>query len=316
MPTFSILIIDKVHETLKNSLEKLGFRVDYSPNINRKEIINDIELYDGLVVRSKTKIDAEILDNANKLKFIARAGAGLDIIDLDIAKVRNIEVFNATEGNKDAVAEHTLGLILELLHKINKGHQEIQNNIWQRESNRGTELNTKTFGIIGYGNIGREVALRLRSFGCEILAYDRNLKNYSNDFVTEVDLMTIWEKCDIVSFHIPLNEENRFWIDEAFIRKFQKPIYLINTSRGEILKLDALIQGLKQGKIMGAGLDVLENEKINQLTSLQQDNFDFLRNSDNVILTPHVAGWTYESYRKISEVLVEKIKTFFSKQNS
>ncbi|TAE75100.1 MAG: phosphoglycerate dehydrogenase [Bacteroidetes bacterium] len=311
-----ILIIDDMHLSILPLLEKLDFEVVYLPDIQRNEIFLELKDIFGIIIRSKTKIDEEFLNHAQKLAFVARAGAGLDLIDVDLAKKKNIHLLNAPEGNRDAVAEHTLGLLLNVLNKINLSDKEIRNKIWQREKNRGFEIKNKTIGIIGFGNIGQQVAQRLSSFECKILAYDKNKKDFSNTKAKEATLLEIFEQTDILTLHIPLDKENFGWINKDFLARFKKPIWLINTARGEILSLEALIEGLESGKIIGAGLDVLENEKLNTLSVSQQKNFEYLSHSHQVILTPHVAGWTYESYQRINEVLVEKIDNLMKEKFS
>lgn len=302
-----ILIVDDMHLSILKMLENLDFEVIYQPTIQRNDIFLIIKDVFGLIIRSKTKIDAEFLGYASHLHFIARAGAGLDLIDVALALQNNILLLNAPEGNRDAVAEHTLGLMLNLLNKISVADKEVRNKIWEREQNRGFEIKNKTIGIIGFGNIGQEVAKRLANFDCKILVYDRSKKDFSNTKATESTLAQIFEETDILTLHIPLDKKNLKWVNKDFLQKFKKPIWLINTARGEILCLEALIEGLESGKIIGAGLDVLENEKLNTLSSLQQLHFDYLTQSKRVILTPHVGGWTYESYERISEVLAQKI---------
>ncbi|TAE47162.1 MAG: phosphoglycerate dehydrogenase [Cytophagales bacterium] len=302
-----ILIVDDMHLSILKMLENLDFEVIYQPTIQRNDIFLIIKDVVGLIIRSKTKIDAEFLGYASHLQFIARAGAGLDLIDVELASQNNILLLNAPEGNRDAVAEHTLGLMLNLFNKISVADKEVRNKIWEREQNRGFEIKNKTIGIIGFGNIGQEVAKRLANFDCKILVYDRSKKDFSNTKVTEATLAQIFEETDILTLHIPLDKKNLKWVNKDFLQKFKKPIWLINTARGKILCLEALIEGLESGKIIGAGLDVLENEKLNTLSPLQQLHFDYLAQSKRVILTPHVGGWTYESYERISEVLAQKI---------
>lgn len=309
-----ILIVDDMHLSILDRLEKLDLEVIYQPTIQRNEILTLLKNISILIIRSKTKIDAEFLRYAPNLECIARAGAGLDLIDVELATQNNILLLNAPEGNRDAVAEHTLGLMLNLLNKISIADREIRDKIWKREENRGFEIKNKTIGIIGFGNVGREVTKRLANFDCKILVYDRNKKDFTNTKAQEATLTQIFEETDILTLHIPLDKKNLKWVNKDFLDQFKKPIWLINTARGEILCLDALVEGLKNGKIIGAGLDVLENEKLNTLSAIQQQNFDYLAQSPQVILTPHVGGWTYESYERISEVLGDKIELYLSKK--
>jgi D-3-phosphoglycerate dehydrogenase / 2-oxoglutarate reductase len=310
---YSILIIDEMHSSLFPMLEGLNIQFDYLPKITRPEILSVIANYDGLFVRSKTKIDEEFLAHAPKLKFIGRAGSGMDLMDLHIVKQRKIEVFNAPEGNRDAVAEQTLGLLLALLRKIPQGDRQIRANQWLREANRGTEIRGKTIGIIGYGNIGHTLARLLSGFDCRVLVYDRYEKNFGNDYLTEATMEEIFAEVDIISYHIPLTEKTRNLVNAEYLQKFRKNIILLNTARGEIVNLEDLQAALESGKVLGAGLDVLENEKIDALTPLQQVSFDYLIQSDKVVLSPHVAGWTHESYIRINEVLVEKLSAVLLK---
>jgi D-3-phosphoglycerate dehydrogenase / 2-oxoglutarate reductase len=305
----SCLIVDEMHPSIEPMLKEAGIHPDFHPGISREEVINIIGKYQGLIVRSKLHINKELLDQAVNLKFIARAGAGMDLIDKEEAKKRNILLFNAPEGNRDALAEHTMALILSLLNKIVSADKEVRKGKWDREGNRGHELKNKVVAIIGYGFMGKELSVRLKSFGCEVLAYDKYIKNFSDGLAKEAAMEEIFERADIVSFHIPLDTETKGSMNEAYFNRFKKNIWVINTARGEILSLKDLNKLLKSGKVAGAGLDVLENEKINKLSEDQQKVFDELVNSDKVIFTPHIAGWSYESYVRINKVLVEKIKS-------
>ena len=305
-----ILIADSMHTSLFNMLENENWEFDYHPEFRRSDIIAAIGQYDGLIIRSKTLIDKEVLDAATQLKFIARAGAGLDLIDLKIVGERKIQLFHAGEGNRDAVAEHALGMLLALFNNILKADREVRNGIWDREGNRGVEIMHKTVGIIGYGNNGGATAKRLSGFGCKVLAYDKYRDHYADTFASEATLEQIMEEADILSLHIPLTAETRYLINQDFIEKFSKPFYLLNLSRGETVKLESVVEGLKSGKILGACLDVLENEKLKSLTPDQQISFDYLAASDRVVLTPHIGGWTHESYVRINEVLVNQIKNW------
>ncbi len=303
-----ILIADSMHPSLFNMLETQGWDYAYHPEYRREDIINALPEYEGLFIRSKTFVDREVMQHAKKLRFIARAGAGLDLIDLDVANELGIEVFHAGEGNRDAVAEHMLGMLLGLLANIVKADKEVRNGVWDREGNRGVELMTKTVGLIGYGNNGGATAKRLSGFGCKVLAYDKYRDHYGDQFAEEASLEYIMQEADILSLHIPLTDETKYLIDEKFIEGFAKPFYLMNLSRGKVANLNAVVGGLKSGKIIGACLDVLENEKLKTLTEDQQAVFDYLISSDRVVLTPHIGGWTHESYVRINEVLLRQIK--------
>ena len=305
---FKCLIIDPMHSSIIPLLSEIGIEPVYKPEITRKEVLEIIQDYPGLMLRSKLTVDKEILDRAGKLKFIARAGAGMDQIDVADAESRGIVLFNASEGNMDAVGEHAIGMLLCLMNNIRTGDREVRNKQWRREENRGYEIGGKTVGIVGYGYMGRSFARKISSFGCNIVAYDIDKKNFSDGIAQEVSLETLKEQSDIVSFHIPLNAHNKNLVNLTYLQGFKKSIWLVNTARGEILETSALIEQLKSGKILGACLDVLENEKLNTLTPKQAQELEFLFLSDQVIFTPHVAGWTHESYYKINKVLAGKIK--------
>ncbi|MFD2571772.1 2-hydroxyacid dehydrogenase [Spirosoma soli] len=302
-----ILIADEMHPSIFAMLDHAGFTYEYQPTITRAGLLEQLALFDGLIIRSKTTVDEELLSRAPKLRFIGRAGAGLDLIDLDAAERRGIRVFHAGEGNRDAVAEHTVGMLLGLLANILKADREVRQGIWDREGNRGYELGSLTVGIVGYGNNGRATAKRLSGFGCRVLAYDKFLTNYGDDFAEEATMEQLIAEADVLSLHIPLTDDTRMMINDTFIEQFARPFFLINIARGEITSLSALVRGLENGKVRGACLDVLENEKLAKLTPDQQAAFDYLRQSDRVVLTPHIAGWTHESYVRINKVLVRQL---------
>jgi len=304
---FRCIIIDDMHPSIVPMLKKIDINADYRPTITKQELIEIIGDYEGIIARSKFKIDKTLLDKASRLKFIARAGAGLDMIDLEEVEKRGILLINAPEGNRDAVAEHTLALLLSLLNNISRADTQVRQGIWQREQNRGHELKSKTVALIGYGFMGKAVAKRLSSFECEVIAYDKYLKDYSDNYVTEVNMQEVLERADIVSFHVPLTNETSGMGDNAFFSSFKKSIWVINTARGEVIKLQDLLEMMDAGKVRGAGLDVLEHEKINKLQDQEKEVFERLTLSEKVILTPHIAGWTYESYERINETLVYKI---------
>jgi D-3-phosphoglycerate dehydrogenase len=303
-----ILISDSMHESIVPLFESIGYQADYEPKITRQEIIDRLGDYTGIVVRSKTYIDRELISAGTQLQFIARSGAGVDLIDLECAAERSVTILNAPEGNRDAVAEHTLGLILNLFNKICQGNAQVRQHVWDREGNRGIELMHRTVGLIGYGYMGKAVAQRLSGFGCKVLAYDKYKVQYGDVYAQEATLEQIYAQADVVSFHVPLTEETRLYVNDDFLSRFEKPVTLINTARGEILSLKSLLHQLKIGKVLAAGLDVLENEKPKKWTEEEKDVLEQLFEMDNVIFTPHVAGWTVESYRKINETLVRKIK--------
>ena len=303
-----ILITEKIHECIIPMLEEAGYEVHYEPKIERQEILQKLPAYTGVIVRSKTPQDKEFIDAGTNLKFLARSGAGMDQVDVEYAQKKKLILLNAPEGNRDAVAEHTLGMLLNLINKLRSADNQVRQKIWDREGNRGVELMHRTFGIIGYGNMGEAVSKRLSGFGCKVIAYDKYKKDYASEFVEEVSLLELYERADIVSFHVPLTPETKFYVNDDFLESFKKNIILLNTARGEILPLKSLVKYLKSGKILAAGLDVLENEKMGKLTKDQNDVLGELFAMDNVLFTPHIGGWTVESYIKISETLGKKIK--------
>lgn len=300
-----------MHESLLPLLEEAGIKAIYKPSIKRDEIKSTINSFDGLIIRSKTYVDEDLLRQASELKFVARAGSGIDNLDKEYLNAKSINIINAPEGNRDAVGEHTVALILNLLHNIHQGHSQVNNNIWDREGNRGEELGSKTVGIIGYGNMGSSVAQKLNSFGCRVIAYDKYHPEFKDSFAESVSLDEIMNKADILSLHTPLTDETVSMTSDNFFDKLKKKIIFINTSRGEISPFNSIERAIINGKIRKAGLDVLENEKLKTLSVDQNKSFTYLKESGQVIFTPHVAGWTIESYIRINEVLVKKIKALF-----
>jgi D-3-phosphoglycerate dehydrogenase len=300
-----ILIIDDLHPAFKEQAIALGFEVDDLPLITRDETLTVIKNYTGIAVRTKFRIDKELFDLAPNLKFVARAGAGLDNIDEADAAERKIQLINAPEGNRDAVGEHAIGLLLSLMNNFRKADAEIRNGIWDREDNRGYELKGKTVGLIGYGFMGQSFAKKLSGFEVNVIAYDKYKTGFSDAYVREVSMEEIVKQSDVLSLHIPLTKETKQMVNEEYLYHFKKPIFFINTARGEIVNTSAVLDKIKTGKILGAGLDVLETEKFPALS--EQPWFDDLKKSGKVILTPHVGGWTFDSYRKISEVLAQKL---------
>lgn len=302
-----ILIADDLHPAFKEEAEKLGFQCDDRPLISREETLSILKDYIGLAIRTKFLVDKELLQAGTKLKFIARAGAGMDNVDEEYARLRGIICINAPEGNRDAVAEHVIGMLLCLYNNLRKADMEVRNGLWNREANRGQELKGKTVAIIGYGNTGSTLARKLSGFEVMVIAYDKYKIGFSDAFVKEVTMEEIVTQADILSFHVPLTDETRQLFTEEYLHRFKKPILLLNTSRGEVVNTRAVLNGIGSGRITGAGLDVLEVEKFPALS--KQDWYDELCQNEKVILSPHVAGWTHESFRKISEVLAEKLKS-------
>jgi len=300
-----ILIVDDLHPVFRERAEAMGYVVDDRPLITRAETLAVISNYKGIAVRTKFRIDQELLDAGTNLKFVARAGAGLDNIDVAFAESKNITLMNAPEGNCDAVGEHAVGLLLSLANSFRQADRQIRNGIWDREGNRGWELKGKTVGIIGYGFMGQSFARKLAGFGVRVIAYDKYKTGFSDSYATEVSMEEIVRQSDVLSLHIPLTAETRQMVDEEYLFHFRKPIYFLNTARGEIVNTEAVLNAIEKGKIMGAGLDVLEVEKFPKLG--EQPWYEALINCNKVMLTPHVAGWTFDSYHKISEVLADKL---------
>lgn len=300
-----ILIVDDLHPAFKEQAILMGYHVDDFPLITRDETLSIIKDYHGIAVRTKFLIDRELLDTAENLKFVARAGAGLDNIDEVTAKERGIILINASEGNMDAVGEHATGMLLSLMNKFRQADRQIRNQIWDREGNRGYELKGKTVGIIGYGYMGKSFARKLSGFEVNVIAYDKYKTGFSDNYVKEASMEEIVKHSDVLSFHIPLTNETRMMVNDEYFFHFRKPIFLINTSRGEIVSVRSVLNAIRQGKILAAGLDVLEIEKIPALKETEW--YEELIQSEQVLLTPHVGGWTFESYKKISEVLAAKL---------
>lgn len=308
----NFLIIDEMHESLLPLLNSIGIKGDYQPNIKKDEVALKLAGYDGVVVRSKVFVDEKLLKHADSLKYICRAGAGIDNLDVDYIESRGIKIINAPEGNRNALAEHTIGLLFSLLNNIVKSDKEVRAMKWDREGNRGHEIIGKTIGLIGYGYMGEAFASKIVHFGCRVIVYDKYKDAIDCDGIEQVELSEIFNEADILSIHVPLTAETRFMVDNEFLSKFKKPIWFINTSRGEVASLDAIKRNLSSGKLLGAALDVIENEKLNTFTENQKNTFNEISSFDNVILTPHVAGWSFESYERINEVLVNKLKAEIS----
>jgi len=304
-----ILHLDSNHPLLTDELEKIGFKNHFDLESSKSEVEKKISNYFGIIIRSRISIDKVFLDNCEKLKFIARIGSGTENIDVEHAKSKNIHIISTPEGNSNAVGEHALGMLLSLTNNITSSNDEIKNRIWERESNRGFELKGKTIGLIGYGHTGKSFARKLIGLGVKIIYHD--LKNIEKDDDTvQVTLGEIKEHSDVISLHVSMTEESKGLINTDFINSCKKPFWLINTSRGNCIITKDLVEGLKSGKILGAGLDVLEYEKksFEKLSISKNENLDYLVSSKNVIITPHIAGWTKESKIKLAEVAVKKIK--------
>jgi len=303
-----ILFIDTVHPFLQETLEKQNHICDTAYDKTREEILSIIKNYEGVVLRSRIKMDEDFLSQCHNLKFIARAGSGLENIDVNAAKNKNIKCFNAAEGNRQAVAEHALGMLLSLFNNLNKSDKEVRNGIWEREGNTGVELAGKTIGIIGYGNNGSAFAEVLSGFGVRILAYDKYLEKHKY----QASMQEIFRKADVLSLHIPLTAETTYLLDENYINRFKKAIYIINTARGKCVHTKDLVSAMKEGKVLGVCLDVLEYEKSsfeNLTAEGLPKEMQYLIDSEKTILSPHIAGWTQQSNQQIAEILLQKISS-------
>ncbi len=308
-----VLVTDGVDTSLLTELEKMGFEVDYQPSITLKDVLDIIQVYTGLIINSKILVDRHFLDKAVKLKFIGRLGSGMEIVDLDYAEKKKVAVFSAPEGNRNAVAEHALGMLLALANKMRVADREVRQFTWNREKNRGFEIMGKTIGIIGFGNTGSTFAQKLSGMNVKVLTYDKYKSNYAieSNFIRETNMPEIFERADLLSLHLPLTEETKHLVDYNYLKKFNKPIVLINTSRGPVVKTEDLLIYLQKNKNAGACLDVFENEKPAQFSEKEYKIYSELYRLDNVLLTPHVAGWTSESKKRLANVLLRKIQKFY-----
>jgi D-3-phosphoglycerate dehydrogenase len=312
--SIKILHIDSNHPLLLEQLQQAGFTNHEDYKSTKEEIEAKIQDYTGIVIRSRFKIDKTFIDKATNLKFIARVGAGLESIDCDYATSKNIHLIAAPEGNRNAVGEHTLGMLLSLFNKLNRADKLVREGNWIREGNRGYELEGKTVGIIGYGNMGKSFAKKIKGFDVTVLCYDIQ-ENVGDENAQQVSLQELQQKADVISLHIPWTLETDKMVETKFINSFAKPFWLLNTSRGKNVITADIVDALKSGKILGAGLDVLEYEKLSFenlfLDSEKPAAFQYLLDSENVILTPHIAGWTFESHEKLAQTIVDKIKAYF-----
>ena len=309
-----ILLLDSNHPLITEQLLAKGFLLEEDFTSSYDEVLQKINQYDGIIIRSRIPLDKNFLENAQNLKFIARVGAGMENIDLETAKNLGISLINSPEGNRDAVAEHVVAMLLILMNRLFIASEEVKNGVWKREENRGDELLGKTFGIIGYGNMGKATAKKLSGFGVEVIFYDI-LPNLEDEFAKQVSLEELQERADILSLHIPLDASTEYLVDENFISKMKKNFYLVNTARGKNVKTSALVDALKSGKVKAAALDVLEYEKSSfenldistSLSTRNKEDLQFLLESNQVIVTPHIAGWTHQSKEKLAQFIVDKI---------
>ena len=304
-----IIHVDKNHPILIEGLKKLGYKNDEHYNSDLNTILDIIKNYNGLVIRSRFEIDKNFIDKAKNLDFIARVGSGTENINISYANSKKISIINAPEGNKDAVGEHTLGMLLSLTRNLFNANESIKKGIWEREKFRGHQINGKTVGIIGYGNMGKSFANKLKGFNCNVICYDIK-KNLGDTNCNQVSLKKLRDESQIISLHVPYNLSTKKMINKDFINKMKNPFWLINTSRGNIINTDDVIESLKSKKILGAGLDVLEYESSSFESIFKNNNpsLNYLLNAENVILSPHIAGWTYESHKKLAKVILDKIK--------
>jgi D-3-phosphoglycerate dehydrogenase len=303
------LCVDEMHPSLPELLGPLGVTLHYRPDLKAAEIPAALaaQPYEGLIVRSKLRITAELLAYGPKLRYVARAGAGVDNIDEAALTAAGVTLLNAPEGNRDAVGEYALGLLLALFRNIVRADREVRQGLWQREANRGEEIGGKVVGILGYGHMGAAFARRLSGFGCTVLAHDIDPAHPGDHNAILVSLRELQERAEVLSIHIPYVAANKHFVNEELLSGFRHPIWLLNTARGEVLDHAALVGGLQSGQVRGAALDVLENEKLTTLTEVQQANLDFLRASPSIVFSPHIGGWSFQSYQRINEVLAHKI---------
>ena len=307
-----VALLDDFSPLIQQTLSNWNWQVINGQNWSLKDYKKNASQLEGIIIRSKFPLSKEHLLMAKKLKFIGRPGSGLENIDLKYCKENNIEVFRSPEGNRDALAEHTLGMLLSLLNHLNIVDVEVRNNIWEREKNRGTELKGKVMAIIGYGYMGKAFAQRLMGFEMEVIAYDKYISGFGNSHVEEVSLEEIFQRADIVSLHTPLSTETIGMMNSSLFEKFKKPIVVINTARGKSLVVEDLIDSLNSKRIIGACLDVLDIESSNfNLNKATSQSFEKLKKFNNVILSPHIAGWSYESKEKMAQVILEKIRQNF-----
>ena len=306
----TVLFLDTVHPILAERLTSAGYTCLEAWDWSKERCLEEAKAAYGIVIRSRFTMNEEFLQFAPNLKFIARSGAGMENIDEAFCKKRGIQLFNAPEGNRNAVGEHALGMLLSLMNKLHSAQRDVRNGIWDREGNRGIELDRKTVGIIGFGNNGSAFAKKLRGFDVKLMAYDKYKKGFGDHFVMECTLNAVLKNADVISFHIPQNNETLWMANDAFFNRLQKPVFLLNLSRGKIVQTSALVTALKSGKVLGAGLDVLEYESSSFESFFGKEipeDLQYLLQSDNVLITPHVGGWTHESFFKLSNVLADKI---------